>query len=257
VLKLRTLVLLFAVAATVAGAAHADWKVLSVESEAGRAGIEHRHVIVENTASDQRADLDVAIFSSRSCTLRLIDNRDGQTLAGIMKRENCACGVNGGYFDPNFEPIGLRIVNEQTIAPLRRARLITGVLLASSHRVQIVRAREFSPRQKIAAAIQCGPFLVDASQRVRGLNDSALARRTFAATGTNNRALLGVCSGVSLADLPTILATTPIAAELKIQRAINLDGGSSSAFWFERENGSAFSIPEQKSVRDFVGIVPK
>jgi hypothetical protein len=57
--------------------------------------------------------------------------------------------------------------------------------------------------------------------------------------------------------LANILAKTPIAADLKIQRAINLDGGSSSAFWFAQKNGSVFSIPEQKSVRDFVGVIPK
>jgi phosphodiester glycosidase len=253
VLRLRTLVLLFAVAA----AAHADWKTLSDGSEPGRAGIEHRHLVLENTAAGRRADLDVAIFSGKSCTLRVIDNPDGQTLAGALKREKCACGVNGGYFDEEFAPIGLRIVNEQTIAPLRRARLITGVLLASPRGVQIVRAREFSRPQKITGAIQCGPFLVDVSQRVRGLNDSQRARRTFAATATHDRALLGVSSEVSLADLAVVLATTPIAGELKIDRALNLDGGSSSAFWFARENGSALSIPGQKAVRDFVAVVPK
>jgi len=253
VLKLRTFVLFLAVAA----GAHADWNVLSVASEPGRAGIEHRHIVVQNTDADQRADLDLAIFSGKSCTLRVINNADGQTLAAVMKREKCVCGVNGGYFDANFEPIGLRIVNEQIIAPLRRARLITGVLLASSRGMQIVRARDFSRRQKIAAAIQCGPFLVDASQPVRGLNDSQRARRTFAATATNERALVGVCSDVSLAELATILGTTSIVADSKIERAMNLDGGSSSAFWFTRENGSAFSLPGRKSVRDFVAIVPK
>jgi hypothetical protein len=253
VAKLRTLVLFFAVSA----AAHADWKVLSLESEPGRAGIEHRHIVVENMAAGQRADVDLAVFSARSCTFRLIDNRDGQTLAGIMTREKCACGVNGGYFDANFEAIGLRIVNGQTIAPLRRARLITGVLAASSRGVQIARAREFSQHQKIVAAIQCGPFLVDGSRRVPGLNAMQRARRTFAATGTNGRALLAVCSEISLADLATVLATTPIAGDMKIERALNFDGGSSSAFWFARENGSAFSIPERKSVRDFVALVPK
>ena len=251
--RLRTLVLYFAVAS----AAHADWKVLSVKSEPGRAGIEHRHIVVEDTAADQRADLDLAVFSAKSCTLRVIDNPDGQPLAGVMKRENYASAVNGGYFDANFEPIGLRIVNEQMIEPLRRARLITGVLMASPRGVQIVRAREFSRSQKITAAIQCGPFLVDVSQRVRGLNDSQRARRTFAATATHDCALLGVSSEVSLADLAMILATTPIAGELKIDRGLNLDGGSSSAFWFARENGSGFSIPGQKPVRDFVGVVPK
>jgi len=251
VLKLRTVVLFFAVAC----AARADWKVLSVESEPGRSGIQHRHVAVEETAAGRRADLDLAIFSAKSCTLRVVDNPEGEKVGSVMTHENCLCAVNGGYFDADFKPIGLRIVNGQTIAPLRRARLITGVLLASSRGIQIV--REFSPRQKIAAAIQCGPFLVDASRPVRGLNDSALARRTFATTVSNDRALLGVCSDVSLADLANILATTAIIGESKIQRAINLDGGSSSAFWFVRENGSVFSIPEQKPVRDFVAVVSK
>jgi hypothetical protein len=57
--------------------------------------------------------------------------------------------------------------------------------------------------------------------------------------------------------LAKILATTQFAGDSKIERALNLDGGSSSAFWFARENGSAFSIPEQKTVRDFVAIVPR
>jgi Phosphodiester glycosidase len=252
VLKLRTVVLLFAVAS----AARADWKVLSVESEPGRAGIEHRHVAVEETAAGRRADLDLAIFSAKSCTLRVVDNTDGLRLAGVMTHENCLCAVNGGYFDADFKPIGLRIVNGQTIAPLRRAQLITGVLIASSRGVQIMRSREFSPHSRVATAIQCGPFLVDLAKPIRGLNDANLARRTFAAT-TSNRALLGVCSGVSLAALAKILAMRSFAEDLKIERALNLDGGSSSGFWFARENGSAFSIPEQKPVRDFVGVVPK
>jgi hypothetical protein len=67
---------------------------------------------------------------------------------------------------------------------------------------------------------------------------------------------LGFCSDVTLADLSNIL-TTALPADLKIQRALNLDGGSSSAFWFKRANGSAFSIGEEKVVRDFVAIVPR
>jgi uncharacterized protein YigE (DUF2233 family) len=143
------------------------------------------------------------------------------------------------------------------LLPIKRAPLITGVLVASSRGVQIVRSREFSRRAGVTAAIQCGPFLVDRSQPIGGLNNSRLARRTFAATTTGDRALVGVCSGVSLVELSKILATTSFAEDLRIERAMNLDGGSSTGFWFARENGSEFSIPEQKPVRDFVGIVPK
>jgi len=254
-LPLRCALFSLAVAAT----AQSDWKIISADSEPGNAGVVHRQVVLQDSGRNENATIDLALFSTKSCTLRVIDQPPASRsdLARVMQQQKCLAGVNGGYFDADFAPIGLRIVNEQITAPLQRARLITSVLFASPRGVQIVRTREFSRRAKVTAAIQCGPLLVDLAQRVRGLNDSHPTRRTFAATGTKDRALLGVCSEVSLAELATILATTQFAGDLKIERALNLDGGSSSAFWFARENGSAFSIPEQKTVRDFVAVVPK
>src|SRR5262249_19426912 len=70
------LVQLVALAAT----AHADWTTVSAESEPGRAGIEHRHVVVEDAVAGQRVAVDVAVFSSKSTALRVIDNPDGQSL---------------------------------------------------------------------------------------------------------------------------------------------------------------------------------
>ena len=253
-MRLRYAVFFLVFAAT----AQADWTILSSASEPGRSGVVHRHVVLENDARSERITVDLAIFSTKSCTLRILQNEGGADgLADLMRHEKCLAGVNGGYFDEKFAPIGLRMASGQMIAPLQRARLITGVLVASSRGVQIVRSREFSRRPGVAAAIQCGPFLVDRGQPIGGLNDSHLARRTFAATTTGDRALVGVCSGVSLAELSKILAITSFAEDLRIERALNLDGGSSTGFWFARENSSAFSIPEQKPVRDFVGVVPR
>jgi Phosphodiester glycosidase len=237
--------------------AHAEWKIVSAESEPGRAGIEHRHVIVEDAPAGQRVTVDVAVFSAKSTALCVIDNPDGQSLAAMMKREKFVCGVNGGYFDTGFKPIGLRVAGGATFSPLRRARLITGILLQSDRGVDVVRVSEFAGTKKIVAAVQSGPFLVEGNKRIRGLNDSQAARRTFAGIATNDRAFLGVCSDVSLAELANILATAPIVADSKTRRAMNLDGGSSSAFWFAREDGSAFSISGRKPVRDFVAVVPK
>jgi hypothetical protein len=241
----------------ITASAQAEWKVLSTESKSGLAGIEHRHVVVEDAPAGHRADFDVAIFSAKSCALRIIDNPEGESLSAMMKLEKCLCGVNGGYFDTEFKPIGLRISDDRNFSPLRRARLITGILLQSHRGIDVIRVSEFSHTKKIVAAIQAGPFLVEGSKNIRGLNDSQLARRTFAGIASNNRGLLGVCSGISLAELAKILATVSFDADCKVRRAMNLDGGSSSAFWFARENGSAFSIPGQKPVRDFVGIVAR
>ena len=235
----------------------AEWKILSADSGSNSAGIEHRHVVVENAAAGRRVDVDAAIFSAKSCALRVIDNPEGESLSAIMKQQKCLCGVNGGYFDTEFKPIGLRIADGKPFSSLRRARLITGILLESTRRIDVVRVSEFSTTKNIAAAVQAGPFLVETSRPIRGLNDSQQARRTFAGIGVNDLGLLGVSSNVSLAELANILATVPVSGNFKIRRAMNLDGGSSSAFWFARENGSVFSIPGQKPVRDFVAVVPK
>ena len=242
----------------VAVTAHADWTVRSAHSEPGGAGVVHRHLVLEDSETNENATIDLALFSTKSCTLRVIDQTAPPRgdLAQAMQQERCLAGVNGGYFAPDYAPIGLLISDGKMIAPLQRARLITGVLVASPRGVQILRIREFSRQQKLDAAIQCGPFLVDLSRSVPGLEKTRTARRTFAVLGTTDRAALGFCSDVSLSELAKILARTRLAEDFKIQRALNLDGGSSSAFWVARES-SAFSIPEQKTVRDFVGVVPK
>ncbi len=250
--RLRAALLFLAVAA----AAHAEWSILSENSEPGHAGILHQHVLLENASAGERAVIDLAIFSTKSCTLRVIQNEDGASnLAGAMTRGKCLAGVNGGYFDSNYVPIGLLIVDGKVFSPLQRARLLGGVLMASSRGVQIVRAGEYSRRPNPHAAIQCGPFLVDLGQRVRGLEATREARRTFAAIDRDGHAGLGFCSEISLAQLSAILAGG--VSDFKIDRALNLDGGSSSAFWFARKDGSAFSIPEQKTVRDFVAVVAR
>jgi|SRR5215813_5732343 len=253
-MRLRCALLVLALAAT----AQADWTIVSSSTDGGRDGVTHKHVILENAPERERVAVDLAVFSTKTCTLRLVQNENGaRSLDEAMNNEQSLAGVNGGYFDEAFAPIGLRIANGEMIAPLKRARLITGVLVASARGVQIIRAREFARRPGITTAIQCGPFLVDLAKPIGGLNSGSRARRTFVATTNGNLALLGLSSRVSLAELSKILVTPLLGDGLKIERALNLDGGSSSGFWFARENGSVFSIPEQKPVRDFVALVPR
>ena len=253
--KLSAALLLLLVAATTG---RADWTIASAKTETSRDGVQHRHVLLADAGTSEDVTIDLALFSTKSCTLRVIDQSTPprSDLADVMKQERCLAGVNGGYFSSDYAPIGLVIVDGRTIAPLQRARLLTGVLTASLRGVQIMRTREFPRQQKFNAAVQCGPFLVDLGRPVRGLEETHRARRTFAAVAKPDRAALGFCSETSLAELANILASAQLADNFKISRALNLDGGSSSGFWFARE-GDAFSVPEQKTVRDFVAIVAK
>jgi len=248
----------FFVALFLVGSARADWTVATSQTEQGAArGVEHRHIVITESETSERATLDLALFSAKSASVRVIDNPTSENdLATLMPRENCLAGVNGGYFDPENKPVGLLISDGNVVAPLRKARLLSGVMIVSNGRMQLLRTAEYSSKRKATEALQCGPFLVDRGQPVPGLNDTRSARRTFIITGGSDRAAIGFCSGVTLAQLGKILATPGTMPDVKVQRALNLDGGSSSAFWFAGERGP-FSISEQKTVRNFVAIVPK
>lgn len=247
----------FALLLFLASAAQAEWAVTSSETERSAvAGVEHRRIVVSDPETGEEAKLDLALFSTKSATLRVIDNPTGaDDLAAVIRRTRAVAGVNGGYFDPQDAPLGLLISDGKLIAPLRKARLLSGVMVVTKGRVELLRSAEYSPKKSATAALQCGPFLVEGGRPVSGLNDTRSARRTFILTG-GDRAALGFCSSVTLAELGDILATPGIVADLKVQRALNLDGGSSSAFWFNGENGP-FSIRELKRVRNFVVVAPK
>lgn len=249
--KLSVAVLFFAAAAT----ASAEWIANNVRDEPStNARVVHRQVDMEELRTGDSAVLDLAIFPAKSCRLRVIDNTDGvNNLAEAMRLNDCLAGVNGGYFDPNFAPVGLRIVDGKMNSRLGRGRLMSGVL-ASNGSVQILRLAEFSRSKKWNAAIECGPFLVDLGKVVRGLEATRPARRTFAAIGSGDRAALGYCPDATLSDLGKILAV-PLG-DFKVQRALNLDGGSSSAFYFKGARG-LFSYSEEKPVRDFLGIAAR
>lgn len=235
-------------------AARADWAVKSLERQPGAGGtIEYRRYSL-GADSDREVELQLALFSSKSASLRVIDQpASGRRLAEVMSGDNFLAGVNGGYFDPQGEPVGLLISGGKTIAPFRKARLLSGVLAARPGSVEIFRASEFPRQRSWREAVQCGPFLVDQGKAVPGLDGERSARRTFVLTTTDGRAALGYCEPVSLARLAKILTAL---GPLKVARALNLDGGSSSAFWCATKEKKV-SISEFKKVRDFVAIVPR
>jgi uncharacterized protein YigE (DUF2233 family) len=234
------------------------WRLTSTEETPSTPLGRHVRVMAKESDTGERAQLHLAIFDTRKITLRVIDqpNETRNDLASVMSSNNYLAGVNGGYFDPNHQPVGLLISGGRMIAPFRRARLLSGILSVANGRVRLQRVSEFSMKREVDEALQCGPFLVDHGRIVDGLDDSASARRTFIAMGTGDGIALGYCSAISLAQLSRVLASGKITDDFRIERALNLDGGSSSAFWF-RDGTAPFSIPEQKIVRDFIGIVPR
>lgn len=240
------------------GVARGEWDVANSQSEfSADRRVEHRHIALRSAAGNDAA-LDLALFSPARVAVRVIDNANGSDdLARAMQREHCIAGVNGGYFEMNFAPLGLRVIDGATTSHFTRARLLSGVFAAGGKVIELVRVGEFSAREKIHAAIECGPFLVDGGAAVVGLENTRAARRTFVAATREKKFALGFCDDAKLAQLGAILSSEKLASDLHISRAMNLDGGSSSAFFFQRADGTTLSIPEEKTVRDFVGVMAR
>lgn len=252
-LRAAALALVFAIA--LAPLAGAGWAVTSLaRAPGGNGAIEYLHYSLGEAGSGSEVEVRLALFSRKDATLRVIDQpASDRRLAEIMTSEKFLAGVNGGYFDPEGAPVGLLISNGKTIAPFRKARLLSGVLAVREGSVEIFRASEFPRKRAWREAVQCGPFLVDHGKPVAGLDDTRSARRTFVFTTSDGRVAIGYCAPVTLARLAKVLAAL---APLKVTRALNLDGGSSSAFWC-RTNEKTISISEYKLVRDFIAVVPR
>ncbi len=220
--------------------------------------IEHRKTVWRETETGAEATLHLALFKTSKATLQVVDQPAAprQDLAETMARIGALAGVNGGYFDPEDKPVGLLVQAGKKITPLSSAHLLSGLLWATASRVEIVRAKHFQRNGKVREAVQCGPLLVEHGEPVAGLNATRTARRTFAAVDGKGGGALGVSSGVSLAQIGQILALPQVEGGRSFLRALNLDGGSSSAFWIGGPD-HAFSLSEQKTVRDFVAIVPR
>jgi uncharacterized protein YigE (DUF2233 family) len=172
-----------------------------------------------------------------------------------MEAEGCQAGVNGGYFHPDRTPLGLVISDGKLLHGFERARLLSGlVVVTRSGQISLLRAAAYKPAPNIWQALQAGPFLVDGGKPVVGLNSKTRAERTAVLSDNAGLFALLKCGSVTLAELAEILSNPKVISELRVRRALNLDGGSSSGMWVRGE-ARAFYHPELKTVRNYLAVV--
>ncbi len=212
------------------------------------------------TVADGRAvKLHLVKFDRRQLTLRVIDLRPEMSVAAAVQSQGGLAGVNGGYFKPDGSPLGLVISGGMKIHALEHSKILSGVLVVTAHGASLLRTAEFRQSSRMAnrkEALQAGPFLVDHGIAVAGLNATRAAERTVLLADKQGVAALLISQPVTLAEMARILVTPGIFPELTIDRALNLDGGSSTALWVDAQP-EAFSHPEWKPVRNAVALVPK
>ncbi len=123
-------------------------------------------------------------FSAQEAALKII-TREKNNLGAAMKKHRCLAGCNGGFFHPNYQPLGEVITDGQKIGSRSlKSSLTSGVVYQNCEDIVIERAKVFYAKENIQPKqlLQAGPFLVEKKQLISGLSPRRLARRTFIAT---------------------------------------------------------------------------
>ena len=215
------------------------------------------------TVSGREGEVEVCQvrFDSRHCTLRVVDQPDAAAGSGAlreaMRSVNAIAGVNGGYFHPDFTPLGLMIADGRSSGQWVRTSLVSGMLRVRQGVPALIWNHEPGQTLEVEHLLQSGPRLVDAGRVVEGLNGRRSAARTFIATDGSTGWLVGVARNVTLQGLAEILATPGLLCGFRIERALNFDGGRSTAFYVRQEDGSEVAEPGWSTVRNYVAVVPR
>lgn len=247
----------------------ADWQIAdeSPAQDAGSPLVHQRKRItpVGESVFNSPRRIDLVWFHNGRHTFRVIDNGHGDnprfpTLEEAVRRNGCLAGCNGGFFHPDFAPSGLMIATGETHGKFGEGALLSGVILSSGRRnPYLLRRAEFSAsKYKPTDLIQSGPFLVDQGVTVKGLSPENSRRRTFVLHDGGEWFALGLSDPFTLAELGALLARSDFSPLHPIHRALNLDGGTSSGLYFDSGNAAGpIRVEPVKTVRNFVGIVPR
>lgn len=195
-------------------------------------------------------------FSDKQARFAVIDNPSRGSLGEAMSKVGALAGTNGAYFHADGTPVGLVIAGDAKLHPFERAKLLSGVFVVTKGRPKLVRSGSYAPAKGDSDALQAGPFLVDGGRPVTGLNAVRLALRTVVATDGSGRWALLWLSHCTLADAAAVLASREVFPDFKIERALNLDGGSSTGLWVATP-ARPFYLREMGRVRNFLAVLPK
>lgn len=236
------------------------WRVTRGQTQPMSAGaVLHELTLTSLDEGDVRVR--VVRFDRQQCSLRVVDQPDSDAgshvLAQALRDVGALAGVNGGYFHPDFSPLGLVVSGGRSQGRLVRTSLVSGMVCVRDGRQDLVWNDEYREQSGVTDLLQCGPRLVDGGEPIAGLNATRTSARSFVATDGNGGWLIGVAEYTTLRGLSDLLATPGLIAGMRVERALNLDGGRSTSFYARTSDGAEINDPGWSTVRNYLAVLPR
>lgn len=217
------------------------------------------HVVEENfRRGENTVRLFGVVFNSRDFALRVVANPGGSALSleEAVREVGGLAGVNASYFTEDFRPLGLIWIGGRQIQAVQPgSRLLSGILTSGQRGLDLYRPSELR-LDGVSDALQAGPFLIDQTREVSGLNSEKNARRTVVATDGKRQWALLTLSACTLADAAQILHESRLFGGNPVRRALNLDGGGSTGIFLHGQ-AQDWNYPPRSRVANYLVLVPR
>ncbi|MDP3560448.1 MAG: phosphodiester glycosidase family protein [Legionellaceae bacterium] len=150
-------------------------------------------------------------------------NQKHASVDSLVQHSHALLGINAGFFDLNYKPLGLRIHHYQEYSSLKKISW-WGVFYIRHQKASIASVKNFEHSPDIAFAVQSGPRLL-INGHIPPLRPGR-AERTALGVTPDNKVIILVTDNFALSttELAQMMKDSPILCNY----ALNLDGGSST-----------------------------
>jgi hypothetical protein len=181
--------------------------------------------------------------------LSLIPNfSQKKTSDEVFSENSCKKLINGGFYSTEETSLGLFTHDGKTLTNWTKNTTLNAILSVNSFAVPRI-TREV-PEDSLKIALQSGPLLIENASllTIKAANENTARRSVAAVSGENELYFLIIYSptqmfeGPSLRSLPQVSKLVSGEIGVVFADAINLDGGSASAFIFGNEKLSELTL---------------
>ena len=154
----------------------------------------------------------------------------------LLQQSACESLVNGGFYTEKNEPIGLFVTEGSFLSQRAANATFDGYLTIDE--AGNARIASYNPSGNYRVALQSGPILIENNQnKLLQLKNDERARRVVVGLTKDKKVIFAVFydkdsvfNGPLLADLPRAVLQLGDEIGIEFESALNLDGGSASAF---------------------------
>ena len=198
-----------------------------------------RHPLKAQTTKAAGVTISYLSFDSRTHTIEVVDQTGigsrYKTAAEVTRATGALATINGGFFTPEGEPLGLVYQGGKKAGALNNSSSLgSGALYIDKKLAKPILARRNSIQQWLKdpafdpkELLQTGPFLIENSRAVFGLTNKEPRVRSFLLSDGKHHFAIAQCEPITLRNLAGALAAQPLSG-FNIEIALNLDGGRSS-----------------------------